>query len=436
MVGVAGGAEHRRAARRVVLHGEAVRPARSRLAEQLEDGAIVAPEGVIIAQAVLERPLGLVARPAIGGVVRVDHRLRVVQRRGDRRRRVRDVLDALVGVAAAQRQAPVELLVEADDADVAAALRGVGDLDVGVGVGDLRADATRPRRPRCRPEIVARAAVGQRADADRPQIGEGDRLDRLVEDVVGAEVDAEQPVVGRQRDAVEGRQAEPRIDRGGRRGDQRRGVGGEIGVDRPRDGRAGDAVERRRADVGVGAGIGRVAGQGVGADRRRADDAGDAVLDRAGVRIAVGEIDVGRAAAEDAVAAAEVQHRRRLVVEADARLDGEQAAEVLAVAEAVAVDEVLVLADLLIALVEVVAQAQRDAQRIADLPVVLQAEGIDAVLEARRGVVRVERQRVLIVELARRLVLEIGQRVEIIAAGANIAGRRWSCGSRRTGSAP
>ena len=69
-------------------------------------------------------------------------------------------------------------------------------------------------------------------------------------------------------------------------------------------------------------------------DRRQAADGRNPVLDRAGVGIAVREIDVRRAAAEDAVAAVDIERRRWLVVEAEARLDREQAAEILAITEA------------------------------------------------------------------------------------------------------
>ena len=91
------------------------------------------------------------------------------------------------------------------------------------------------RRTRCRQEIVAWTAVGQRADLDRAQVTEGHALDRLVVEIVGPEVDSEDPVFGRQRDAVEGRQLEARVDRSGRRGEQRRRVGRQIGVDECRE---------------------------------------------------------------------------------------------------------------------------------------------------------------------------------------------------------
>ena len=115
-------AEHCLSAARRIAHRIAVGPARAVLAEQREAGLVVTEERVLVVGRELGRVLHLVDRDAVGGVVRIEHGRVAVERPGGCRRDRAHVLDVLIGVARAHRQAEIPPLLDAGDRDERAAL--------------------------------------------------------------------------------------------------------------------------------------------------------------------------------------------------------------------------------------------------------------------------------------------------------------------------
>ena len=116
------------------------------------------------------------------------------------------------------------------------------------------------------------------------------------------------------------------------------------------------------------------------------------------VRIVVRQPDVGVAARIEAEAAAELQIVGKVIAEAEARLQQTPAVQVRRVVEAVAGHEVGVQGRLVVRVVPVIPQAEGQGQVVREDPFVLGVQGVGAVGEAGRRIVRVQRGRVAVID--------------------------------------